>query len=197
MGGQFGPQRTCLGCRKPLGKDDLVRYVLDPEGEVVVDYRQKLPGRGAYTCLTPNCVRAAVKRGQFERAFRGRNRRTDPVALLEEARRQLEEKVDSLIGMVRKAGMAIGGSNGVLAALEKGESLTLVLMARDISEGVGEKVRRRSLAADVPLKVWGDKSHLGRLFGREERSVVGVKQGGLASALEEGLKRYEQFVGEI
>ena len=194
---QGAPQRTCLGCRTVLGKDDLVRYVLAPDGTVMVDYRQKLPGRGAYTCLTAECIRDAVKRGQFERTFRGRNQRPDAAVLIEDLARQLAEKVDSLIGMVRKSGMVVGGSNGVLAALDKGEPLACILLARDISENIGERVRRRALAADVPVQVWGEKDHLGQLIGREERSVVGVKKGRIGSALAEGLKRYERFVGEI
>ncbi|SDL50330.1 LSU ribosomal protein L7AE [Geoalkalibacter ferrihydriticus] len=192
-----GAQRSCLGCRKALDKSSLVRYVLAADGQVTVDFRQKLPGRGAYTCVSRKCLREAVRREQFRRAFRGRNQATVEPVLAAELERQLAEKVDNLLGMVRKAGFALGGGNLVLSALEKEGGLALVIVARDISEGVLEKIRRRTQAFGVPLYTWGEKQSLGRCMGREERSVIGVKQGKLAMALQEGLARYERFVGEI
>jgi len=65
------PQRTCLGCREEKGKNELLRYVLDPEGTVVPDILAKLPGRGAYTCFCRDCVEKAAIRKQFARAFKG------------------------------------------------------------------------------------------------------------------------------
>ncbi|WP_305046305.1 DUF448 domain-containing protein [Geoalkalibacter sp.] len=192
-----GPQRTCLGCRKALQKNDLVRYVLAPDGEVAVDFRQKLPGRGAYTCVSRACVADAVRRDQFSRAYRGKNRRPDGEVLITELARQLGERVEGLLGMARKAGVVVGGSNLTLSSLDKDGELALVIVAGDISEGILEKVRRKCQAGEVPLYFWGEKASLGRLMGRDERSVIGVKQGKLAESLARGLEQYKQFVGEI
>ncbi|MDO3376685.1 DUF448 domain-containing protein [Geoalkalibacter halelectricus] len=197
MSGHHGAQRSCLGCRKVLDKSSLVRYVLAADGRVLVDFRQKLPGRGAYTCLSRGCQREAVRRNQFQRAFRGRNQAVAEGELAAELTRQLADKVDGLLGMVRKAGLAVGGSNLVLSSLDKKDELALVIVAQDISEGVLEKVRRKADAAAVPLFTWGHKEILGRCMGKEERSVIGVKKASLATALQEGLARYERFVGEI
>jgi len=37
---------------------------------VLADPEARLPGRGAYTCRGRACLRRAVRRGSFERAFR-------------------------------------------------------------------------------------------------------------------------------
>ncbi|WP_305042998.1 DUF448 domain-containing protein [Geoalkalibacter sp.] len=192
-----GPQRTCLGCRKALDKNDLVRYVLSAAGDVVVDFRQKLPGRGAYTCVCRACVTDAVRRDQFSRAYRGKNRRPESDTLIAQIHRQLGERVEGLLGMARKAGMTVGGSNLTLASMDRPGELGLVIVAGDMSEGILEKIRRKCQATGVPLHTWGEKASLGRLMGRDERSVIGVKQGKLAEALSRGLERYKQFVGEI
>jgi len=42
------PSRTCVVTREKLPKQDLIRVVRTPEGEVVVDSTGKLNGRGAY-----------------------------------------------------------------------------------------------------------------------------------------------------
>ncbi|MCK4501931.1 MAG: YlxR family protein, partial [Desulfuromonadales bacterium] len=36
-------QRTCIACRETKDKDQLLRYVVAPDGVVLVDYRQRLP----------------------------------------------------------------------------------------------------------------------------------------------------------
>jgi len=106
--------RTCLGCRKVLQRDDLVRYVVGPQGEIVLDYRGRLPGRGAYTCIDAGCIRQAVARRQFERAFRGRAQAPEADRLIDDLTDALAVKLESLIGMGRKSGVVVSGTSEVL-----------------------------------------------------------------------------------
>ncbi len=63
------PMRQCLGCREMLPKKDLIRVVRSPEGEVSLDFKGKLPGRGAYVCPRQECLARARKSRALERAF--------------------------------------------------------------------------------------------------------------------------------
>lgn len=63
------PMRQCLGCREMKAKKDLIRVVRSPEGEVSLDFRGKLPGRGAYVCPDAACLAKARKAKALERAF--------------------------------------------------------------------------------------------------------------------------------
>lgn len=63
------PQRQCLGCREMKAKRDLIRVVRSPEGEISLDFRGKKPGRGAYLCSDPQCLKRARKSKALERAF--------------------------------------------------------------------------------------------------------------------------------
>jgi len=47
----------------------LHRLVLDMKHHPVLDRTQAAPGRGAYLC-GPGCLKAAIKRKAFQRAFR-------------------------------------------------------------------------------------------------------------------------------
>jgi len=190
-------QRTCLGCRAVRGQDQVVRYILSPDGEVLVDYRRKLPGRGAYTCLDRACIATAVKRNQFERAFKGRvGRRPDERELTSVLADQVRERIVSLLGMARKSGKAVSGSNLVLSSLGDQSRIAFVLLAEDVSAGIAEKVAGKAERMNTPCFHLFSKDFIGQVMGKGERSVVGVVTGLLAEAILEELIRYKQIVGE-
>lgn len=189
-------ERTCLGCRKVLAKDELVRYVVGPDGEILLDYRGRLPGRGTYTCLSVDCLRQAVAKKQFDRVFRGTNRPPDAARLVGDLAEALAAKVDALIGMGRKSGVIVTGSSEVQAALRREPPPALVLLAGDLSAGIGDKLRTLASARQVPLFEGMDKERLGRLVGKGLRSALAVKRGHLAEHLLRELARYKTVSGE-
>ena len=63
------PMRQCVGCREMKEKRSLIRVVKSPEGEVSLDFKGKLPGRGAYVCPSGECLKRARKSRALERAF--------------------------------------------------------------------------------------------------------------------------------
>ncbi|MDR2619650.1 MAG: YlxR family protein [Propionibacteriaceae bacterium] len=60
-------ERTCIGCRRRGARSELVRYVA-VSGELRLDERKRLPGRGAWLHDDPQCRELAVKRRAFQRA---------------------------------------------------------------------------------------------------------------------------------
>ena len=79
------PMRQCVGCREMKPKKELIRVVRSPEGQVSLDFRGKLPGRGAYVCPNPACLAKAKKSKALERAF--------SASLPEEVYQALEEQM--------------------------------------------------------------------------------------------------------
>ena len=63
------PMRQCIGCREMKPKQELIRVVRPPEGELTVDFRGKMNGRGAYVCPDTACLKKAVKSKALERAL--------------------------------------------------------------------------------------------------------------------------------
>ncbi|AMV72079.1 DUF448 domain-containing protein [Desulfuromonas carbonis] len=189
-------ERTCIGCRKTLRQGDLVRYVLAPDGTLLVDYRHRLPGRGAYTCPEPGCIAAAVRRGQFARAFRRPLPEVTADDLLASLKGQIWERIHGLISMARKAGQILSGSNLVLDAMTALTPPALVLVAKDISAGVGDKITGKAAACGIPCWHCFDKDTFGRLLGKEERSVIAVRKHSLAVSMHQELIRYTHIAGE-
>ncbi len=64
------PVRTCVACRQPLAKRDLIRIVRDATGRVYLDASGKRPGRGAYLCAIFECWEQALRGASLDRALK-------------------------------------------------------------------------------------------------------------------------------
>lgn len=64
--------RTCIGCRQRADADELIRIVVnaDSPGEIRVDRRRRLTGRGAHLHPDPACLDAAKRKRAFCRMLR-------------------------------------------------------------------------------------------------------------------------------
>ena len=63
------PIRQCLGCNEHKPKNEMIRVVRSPEGEISLDTRGKKSGRGAYICYSVACLNKARKSRRIERAL--------------------------------------------------------------------------------------------------------------------------------
>lgn len=61
------PLRTCVVTREKLPKQELLRIVRTPEGEVLVDDSGKMNGRGAYIKKDVTVLEMAQKKKVLER----------------------------------------------------------------------------------------------------------------------------------
>jgi predicted RNA-binding protein YlxR (DUF448 family) len=67
-----GTERLCVATRAVRPVDELIRFVVAPDGSVVPDIKRKLPGRGVWVTATRPAVEQAVKRGAFARSFKAK-----------------------------------------------------------------------------------------------------------------------------
>lgn len=63
------PQRQCMGCRERKNKREMIRVVRSPEGNVSLDFGGKAPGRGAYLCPNPECLKRAIRSKALDRSL--------------------------------------------------------------------------------------------------------------------------------
>lgn len=63
------PLRQCLGCNEHRAKNELLRVVRTPEGEIVLDFTGKKSGRGAYICKNVSCLKKARKSGRIGKSL--------------------------------------------------------------------------------------------------------------------------------
>ena len=62
-------QRMCMGCNNKKDKRELIRVVLNKNGEIAIDKTGKLAGRGAYICDSIECLEKAIKTKRLEKCF--------------------------------------------------------------------------------------------------------------------------------
>jgi predicted RNA-binding protein YlxR (DUF448 family)/ribosomal protein L30E len=186
-----GPQRRCAVCRKPLDRDDSVRFVLGPDGVAAIDWRRKLPGRGASVCWSREGLAAVGRGGVLDRAFKTRVKLpAEPEWPLGAARAYVRAREKELIGLAARAGQLKAGGNVVLRVVRKGWA-TAIVLASDAGETVAADWERKCRGYELPmLRSSLGSEDIGAALGRPApRSVLGLHSGPLVTALQTELKR--------
>ena len=120
--------RRCIVSRLSGDTGELIRFVRAPDGAVVPDIRENLPGRGCWVAAKRSYVARAVDRKLFARAFKAESRADSNLADLVE--RRLREDALGMLAITRKAGALILGEMQVVAAA-RNEPLACVIHASD------------------------------------------------------------------
>ena len=196
MGNSRVPQRTCVGCRETFSQDNLLRLVRSPDAEVLADLSHKLPGRGVYLCYRRECIETALIRDQLQRGFRQPIAEIKPEQLTFQVVGLLQEQLQGLIGLLRKAGQLQVGASQVHDRLGR-ESFAFLVLAEDISQGRADKLLAKSRACNIDCVFFATKLKLGHWVGKGESSALGIKPGGLAERFKQAFARYRQLSGEL
>src|ERR1700688_547664 len=109
--------RMCAVTREVRPIDELIRFVVSPQGEVIPDLKRKLPGRGLWVSASHRAVAEAVRRNQFSKGFR-RDLRVAPTLVADTESLLVRGVIDAL-AMAAKAGQVICGFSKVEGALEQ------------------------------------------------------------------------------
>jgi predicted RNA-binding protein YlxR (DUF448 family) len=109
--------RMCAVSREVRPIDELIRFVVSPEGAVIPDLKRKLPGRGLWVTASRAAVAEAVRRNQFSRGFKRdiRAARTLP----EDTENLMVRGLIEALAMAAKAGQVVSGSSKVEDALNQ------------------------------------------------------------------------------
>lgn len=185
-----------MGCRVARDRSSLVRYVLSPQQELLIDYRQKLPGRGVYTCCDPACIAKAVERRQLQRGLKSEQLQVSVGQLISDLQASLLQRIVNLLGMARKSGQAVSGSQAVLTGMKKNEGFAFVLISEDVSTGIADKVRSAAKSKQIEVFQMLTKGRIGEVLGKGERSVAALQVGQLANAIKLEVQRYKRMSRE-
>lgn len=64
------PLRQCVGCGEMKSKKEMMRVLKTAENEIILDVTGKKNGRGAYLCMSGECLKKARKCKGLERSFK-------------------------------------------------------------------------------------------------------------------------------
>jgi predicted RNA-binding protein YlxR (DUF448 family) len=126
--------RMCAVTRAVRPIDELIRFVVSPQGEVVPDLKRKLPGRGLWVSASRQTVAEAVRRHQFSKGFK-RDVRVAP-ALAADTENLLIRSVIDALAMAAKAGQVVAGFGKVEDALSQGQARALIHASDGAADGI-------------------------------------------------------------
>lgn len=102
-------ERRCLVTGEVQPKTGLIRFVAGPDGMVVPDLAEKLPGRGFWVAADRAVLQKAADKGLFSRGAKA-HVRAEP-DLVDGIEAGLARRVIELISLSRKAGDAVAGTS--------------------------------------------------------------------------------------
>ena len=158
-----GSERMCIVTRERRAPEELIRFVLGPDGTVVPDIRAKLPGRGVWVTARAELVREAVGRQAFSRGLKASAKADKDLAAETDA--LIERDCLQSLSLANKAGTVVTGFTRVEAAIESGH-VALLLHAKDASAEEPPSSRRRCEGSSVRHSAAGRSFRLGPIgFG--------------------------------
>ena len=114
--------------------EHMIRFVIAPNGEAVVDLKQNLPGRGVWVTATRSALDRALKANAFARGFRRDVRLAGD--LVPRTERLLENAALDALAVARKAGLVAMGFAQVETALKREAVIALLHAAEAAPDGV-------------------------------------------------------------
>ena len=184
---------TCLSSGLKLDRTNLLKFVIAPDGSLILDLKDELPGEGFWITSSRKILEASCSENLFSQA--SSKKVLIPENFLLQVETLLVKQFNSTIGFCRRSGLLVWGFEKVRATLLREKAL-LRIEALDGSDG--EKLKLDSITI-VPvlqsLYAYEMAATLGRerivhcaLLKRHNKSVIGLE-----SSLKERSFRLAKF----
>jgi predicted RNA-binding protein YlxR (DUF448 family) len=132
--------RMCAVTRAVRPIEELIRFVVSPQGEVIPDLKRKLPGRGLWVSASAQAVAEAVRRHQFSKGFK-RDVRAAPTLAADTEKLLVRGAVEAL-AMAAKAGQVVSGFGKVEDALRQRNAQAQIGALIHASDGAADGIRK-------------------------------------------------------
>jgi uncharacterized protein len=189
-----GLERYCVATRTVRPVENLIRFVVGPDGQAVPDLKRKLPGRGVWVTATQEALGAAIKGRAFARGFK-RDVRVSP-ELVGRTERLLEKAALDALAIANKAGLVAVGFARVENALAHDRIIALLHAAEARPDGVDklEGARRRSPhAGSAAVIAFLSSRQLDLALGRPNVVHAALLAGPVSDTFLARLRRLERF----
>ena len=167
--------RRCLVTRETLPMNRLIRFCVSPERMVVPDLANKLPGRGMWVTADRDLVETACGKGLFAKTAHAKV--TYPEDMDGLIKSLFVKRLQSLLGLAKKAGLVVSGFEKTAELLKKKQAVCL-LEATDGAADGREKLDR--LRGGIPLIQILTADQTAEALGAGMCVHTALKQGGAA-----------------
>ena len=193
-----GPLRRCVATGAVQPKDGMIRFVVAPDGELVPDLEERLPGRGLWLTAEAAVFAKAMSKNLFAKAARRVVR--VPPDLAERLERLLERRCLDAFGLARRAGQALAGYEKVREALKTnqvGRAGPPYLLVEASDGSPDQRGKITALAPGMPVVDLFDAAAMAAALGRENAVHAVVARGKLAKGLARDAARLKGIKGFV
>jgi predicted RNA-binding protein YlxR (DUF448 family)/ribosomal protein L30E len=176
-----------------LPKQDLIRFVLAPTGEIVPDLKERLPGRGVWVTADHSVVAEAAKRNVFARTLKAQAK--VPPGLADQVDRLLTDAALGALTLANKAGEVVFGTAKVEEAIAKAKVAALIHASDAAEDGCRKLDEFRATArgeTSAPIRLFS-ADELGLASGKTNVIHAALIQGGAAAKFLASASRAERY----
>lgn len=188
-----GTERLCAVTRTVKPIDQLIRFVVGPDG-VVPDLKRKLPGRGLWITADKLTLKDAVTRNVFARGFKRDLRAT--TELIDRTELLLQRAVLDALAIAGKAGSVLTGFTKVEAAIAREPIVGLIHASDAGNDGVAKlagALRHRPDGDRIPTIKTFTTAQLDLALGRSNVVHAALLAGPANDTVLARLARLERF----
>lgn len=172
VGGNGSRLRRCIVTGDIKPHEEMIRFVVSPEGILTPDLEESLPGRGYWVTANYANLHKAVTSDAFQRAVRGPV--TLPPALIDQVVVLARRACLATLGLARRAWAVEFGYDYVRQSLVARKAGILIL-ARNAPTEMHHKLD--SVKGDVPVVLQFNTAELSAALGRESLAFVSINKG--------------------
>jgi uncharacterized protein len=187
-------ERFCIATRAVRPIDELIRFVVGPDGQAVPDLKSKLPGRGVWVTATREALSDAIARKVFARGFK-RDVRV-PSDLPDRTGLLLERSALDALAIAGKAGFAVAGFAKVETALARDKVVALLHAVEAAPDGVRKldaALRRAPGAGSITVMQRLTSAQLDLALSRPNVIHAALLAGPATDTVLARLRRLERF----
>ena len=188
-----GVERFCAVTRTAKPVDEMIRFVVGPDG-VVPDLKRKLPGRGVWITATKAALSEAVARKVFAKSFKRDLKVASDLAVLTE--RLLVRAALDALAIAGKAGFVVPGFAKVEAALTRDNVVALLHGSEARPDGVKKLdgvLRQRPDAERIVMVTAFSSDELDLALGRSNVVHAALTAGSASNTFLARFHRLERF----
>lgn len=176
----------CAVTDEVLPIDQMIRFVVDPNGSIVADLTQKLPGVFLWVKADQASLKKAIWRNTF--AAKTRQNVKIPENLMESIESGLTRHAMQTLSMAKRAGELRFGFSKVDEVL-RSHTAAVYVVASDAKENGREKLERLAIHEEMIVVDEWSSAQLSAAIGEENVMHVALAEGGLTQKLLEILTK--------
>lgn len=181
--------RKCIVTGQISEKENLLRFTVTPDGQLVPDFKKKLPGKGVYVVNRKTALQEAIQKGLFAKALKVKVKVDPDLAAIVET--ILKQQALSAVSLSRKAGELIVGLEKSCEALKKG-CVAFLLETSDCGSDGHKKLV--SAAKDLEIFKLFKSEELDKELAKDSTVHLSFLKGHTAKMVREAFVRLISFL---